>query len=113
MEKSFAEALKSVRTAKRVSLRKLGEYVGLSIGYISDIEHGRRRPPDLETVRKMEEVLSVAEGKLVNLALQVRKKVPEGVSEVFYRNPRLAEALLRASDEEIAKIIEKLEEESA
>ncbi len=70
--KNFGEALRKARVAERITLRQLSKFTDKSIGYLSDIEQGRRRPPDLETVNKMEELLGVEDGSLVSMASKVR-----------------------------------------
>lgn len=111
--KGFGEALKKARVAKKITLRELSEYVGKSIGYISDVEHGRKGPPDLETVRKAEEFLGVQGAKLINLAAMLRGKIPKDLTQRIKMVPKLSEALLRAdddlTDEEFEKLLEYME----
>jgi transcriptional regulator with XRE-family HTH domain len=96
---NFGRRLKEERKDKRVTLRKISEYVGKSIGYLSDIEHDRKGPPDLETVRKIEECLGTDDGKLINLASKLRKRIPKDVTQRIRMAPKLSEALLRAADD--------------
>ncbi|MDD2389158.1 MAG: helix-turn-helix transcriptional regulator [Desulfobacterales bacterium] len=97
--KSFGKALKKARTAKRVTLRILSEHVGKSVGYLSDIENNRKRPPVLDIVEKMEECLGVYDGTLVALASQIRKKIPKEWTDRIMLTPKLSEALLRADED--------------
>jgi len=108
--KNFGETLRKTRVAKRITLRQLSTFTDKSIGYLSDIEQGRRRPPDLETVNKIEDLLGVEDGSLVNMASKLRKSIPQEFSSLFYRHPKLSEALLRADDEDIERIIKEIEE---
>lgn len=116
---SFGKTLKNARISKRTTLRQVGEYIGKSIGYISDIEHDRKRPPDLETVGKIEDFLGIEDGKLLNLARQIRKNVKPSLSKRLRQKPKLEYALLRAEkiyeDEEklkqLLETLKKLEEE--
>jgi transcriptional regulator with XRE-family HTH domain len=107
---SFGETLRKTRVAKRITLRQLSEFTEKSIGYLSDIEHGRRRPPDLETVNKMEDLLGIYDGSLVNMASKLRKNITHEFSNLFNRHPKLSEALLRAEDKDIERIIKEIEE---
>lgn len=113
MTTSFGKMLKMAREGKRITLRKLGEYVGKSVSYLSDIENNRKRPPKLDTVAKIEECLSVNDGRLVTLASQLRKKVPKNITNRFVTMPKLSEALLRAdedlTDDEFADLINHIE----
>lgn len=96
---NFGETLRKERMAKRVTLRKVSEYVGRSIGYLSDIENNRKGPPNLEIVRKIEELFCIDDGKLINLAAKLKRKVPKDVKQRIQMSPKLSEALLRADDD--------------
>ena len=97
----FGEIMKNARKKKRVTLRKLGEYVGKSIGYLSDIENGRKRVPSLDIVLKIEEFLEITDGSLIEVATQVRRTIPKAkeLSEKILTMPKLSEALLRADED--------------
>jgi transcriptional regulator with XRE-family HTH domain len=110
--KTFGQALREVRVAKKLTLRDISRKVGKSIGYLSDIEHGRKRPPDLETVRKIEEFIGAEDGSLVESALKLRSKLQPEVTELLKMRPRLSQLLLRAeafTDDELEKAIKDLE----
>lgn len=104
----FAKAFREERMKKKKTLREIGEYVGKSIGYLSDIEHGRKGAPDLETVRRIEEFLLIPDNRLVNLASQMRRIVPSQVMQSLNKRPALADILMRAddfTDEELQDIL--------
>jgi transcriptional regulator with XRE-family HTH domain len=106
----FGEALKSARLAAKKTLREISTYVGLSIGYLSDIEQGRKAAPDLETVRKLQEFLRVAGDSLLILASESRTKRPTEIAQHIQNRPRLSELLARArnlSDEQLEELISK------
>ena len=117
MEDSFGNALKNARISQKATLREVGAHIKKSIGYISDIEHDRKRPPDLETVSKIEDFLGIENGCLVTLARKIRKKVKLNLSQTLKMKPKLSTVLLRAerlSDDkidELLKTIDKLEGE--
>ncbi len=96
---SFGDALKKARTAKRVTLRVLGEHIGKSVGYLSDIENSRKRPPTLDNVEKIERFLGINDNSLVTLASNLRKKIPKEWTERIMMTPKLSEALLRADED--------------
>lgn len=113
---SFGEILKGVRASQKVTLRELAKEIGKTIGYISDIEHNRKRPPDLETVREIESFLKAKPGTLVNMALEIRNKTPHNLSQKLKMRPILSEVLLRAdnlSDKEIRELINQMEKTEA
>jgi transcriptional regulator with XRE-family HTH domain len=104
----FGEALRRVRVDRRITLKQLSKFTKKSMGYLSDIEHERRRPPDLETVNKIEESLGINDGSLVNMASKLRKNISPEVTNLLHNNPRLSEALLRADDEDIERVIKSI-----
>ena len=54
--KNFGEVFQRERKRKRLKLSDLKEKIGLSISYLSDIEHGRKAAPKSEIVRKIEDL---------------------------------------------------------
>jgi transcriptional regulator with XRE-family HTH domain len=95
---TFGDALKKARVAKRFTLREVGRYIGKSVSYLSDIEQDRKGPPDVETVRKIEEFLGMTDNPLVILASKLRNKVPQDITQRIQRRPQLAELLTRTDD---------------
>lgn len=109
----FGEALKAARIAVKKTLRETGNYVGLSVGYMSDIEQGRKSPPELETVRKLQDFLRVENDALVILASKARTKRPTEIVQQIQNRPRLSELLFRArtlSDDQLEELISKASE---
>lgn len=104
----FGEALKEARINARKKLRETAEHIKISIGYLSDIEQGRKSPPELETVRKLQDFLRVEGDKLVTLASEARTKRPTELAQHIQKRPRLTDLFMRAknmSDEELEKLI--------
>lgn len=103
-KKTFGELFKEERVARKVILREIGEYVNKSVSYLSDVEHGRKGAPDLETVRKIEEFLLITDCRLVNAASNERWTLPRNVIKQVQNRRALADFLMRAdeySDSEI------------
>lgn len=96
--KSFGELWKAHRLANKFTLREISKFLGLSIGYISDIEHNRKSPPDLEIVRKYEEKTKVKDNSLVILASQLKKKLPNELTQRIQLRPQLSDMLYRADE---------------
>lgn len=63
MDTKFGEYVKAKRMEKGVNLRKLAELLGIVPAYMSDIEKGRRYPPDKDKLYKIAEVLSLTESE--------------------------------------------------
>ena len=57
MNNQFGEYVKTKRLEKKISLRKLAEYLDIVPAYMSDIEKGRRYPPDKEKIYKIAKIL--------------------------------------------------------
>ncbi|HEX5736119.1 MAG TPA: helix-turn-helix transcriptional regulator [Blastocatellia bacterium] len=96
--RTFGEALKQARLAKRVTLRELGRHLDKSISYLSDVEQGRKGAPDIETVRKIQEFLQVVDNSLVDLALKLRSKLPERIAQRIQHHSQFRDALYRLDD---------------
>jgi transcriptional regulator with XRE-family HTH domain len=106
----FGKALKAARLRAKKTLREVGDHVGLSVGYMSDIEQGRKGAPDLETVRKLQDFLRVDGDALVVLASEARTKRPTEIVQRIQSRPKLSELFMRArnlSDEQLQELIEK------
>ena len=106
----FGKALKEARLKAKKTLREAGDHVGLSVGYISDIEQGRKSAPDLETVRRLQDYLRVDDDALVILASEARTKRPTEIMQHLQSRPKLSELFMRArnlSDEQLEKLIEE------
>ncbi len=117
VNKSFGKALKNHRIARNATLREVGEYIDKSIGYISDIEHDRKNPPDLEMVSKIEDFLGIRDGSLMGIARTIRRNMVPNLSKRLNQNPKLSNMLLRAEKlpeykiDELLHKIDELEEE--
>lgn len=106
----FGKAMKEARLRAKKTLREIGDHIGLSVGYISDIEQGRKSAPDLETVRKLQDFLRVKDDALVVLASEARTKRPTEIVQHIQNRPKLSELFMRArnlSDERLEELIEE------
>ena len=72
----FATRLKKERRKARRTLREVAEATGKSIGYMSDVEQGRKLPPPPPVVTKIEKELGIMDGQLMRLAEEVRRLRP-------------------------------------
>jgi len=108
--KSFGELLKEERKRSRKKLREVSEFSGLSVSYISDIEQGRKGPPDTEVVRKFESLFSSEEDLLVRAAETERERMPTQVVSRLQERPFLSELFFRIEKEPDEKLKQWLEE---
>jgi transcriptional regulator with XRE-family HTH domain len=109
---SFGKEFKRLRRERKITLREISLFVGKSIGYLSDIEHDRKSPPDLAIVEKIEQTLGITDNYLVNLAARLRRQRPDKLAQRIRRRPILSEVLLRAdefSDKELEELLREFE----
>ena len=120
MDNKFGEFVKAKRLVKDISLRKLAEELGIVPAYMSDIEKGRRYPPDKEKIYKIAQVLHLNEddtNTLFDLAALSRDNgVSPDLSDYVMGVDNLRVALRKARDinageDDWQKIIEMLEAE--
>lgn len=118
MDTQFGEYVKEKRLEKGVNLRKLAEILDIVPAYMSDIEKGRRYPPDKEKIYKIVEALSLTESetnKLFDLAALAKENtVSPDLPEYIMGNDTLRVALRKARDinadeDDWSKVIEMLE----
>ena len=109
----FAALLKNERRTARRTLRELAEAAGKSIGYLSDVEQGRKLPPPVAVVTKIEKELGIRDGRLIKLAEEVRSLRPtELVKMIKNSSPAMTQmvgALMRAdglSEEDLDELRE-------
>ncbi len=107
----FGERLKMARKETRKKLREVASATGLSISYISDLEHERKKAPSIEIARSIEKFLGLAHGFLCEAA-QAEHSTNSELKEIAYKRPMLNLGLLRVTDgmtdEELAEIIDEI-----
>lgn len=121
MENKFGEFVKAKRMEKGISLRKLAEELDIVPAYMSDIEKGRRYPPDKEKIYKIAEVLTLDQEEtdtLFDLAAYSRANgVSPDLSDYVMGVDNLRTALRKARDinageDDWQRIIDMLEAEN-
>lgn len=109
--RGFGQLLQGARKANRMKLRDVAEQTGLSISYLSDIEHGRKKAPSLDIVKKIEALLSTG-GELLRTA-QHEMNLGSEFKTIIGRRPELSLGLLRVtegmSDEELSALINNIQ----
>lgn len=107
----FAVAFRKARLTSDKTFREIAEHIGKSIGYLSDIENGRKNPPDKEIVKKIEEFLGVKDGSLSAIAEELRSTLPSNLNNLVRARPQLGQLLLRGDelpDDELEKLLQEL-----
>ena len=91
-----------------VMLKDIGYAVGVSLSYLSDIEHDRRNPGegfDYEALAKLLRLSDAEKAHMYDLAGKCRKTVPEDIEEVMMNTEsgNMARMALRMTKAGIAK----------
>lgn len=81
---SFGERIKALRTARGMKLREMARRVGLSAGYLSQLENGVAvGTPSEENIRILARVLEVDATELILLAGKMPSEVFDAVQEAL------------------------------
>lgn len=113
---AFAKKFSQLCIDKNVTLRKISDETGKSIGYLSDVKYGRRIPPSDDVVKIIEKIFGIEDGSLRRLAKFVRE-APKEFTYLMKTQPaveNIALTLLRAenemTEEELHKKLLKVQE---
>lgn len=114
----FGKYLRSVRQAKKMSIRELSKKVNKTATYLSDIENGNNKPPDKELLEKIIKELNLEEhpklkNNLFDLAAIERNDIPADIKEYLIQNRNLLDMIRIAKDkpnskelwQELAKVL--------
>ena len=99
----FGQYLRSVRQAKKISIRQLAKAVSKTPTYISDIEKGNNKPPERELLDRIIAALHLEEfpdirNKLYDLAAKERKDVPADIKEYLMENESILKIIRSAKE---------------
>ena len=113
---NFGEFLQKKREAKQITLRKMAEMLKMSAPYLSDIEKGRRNPPEMDKLDLIAQILLLSDEErtvMLDLAGKMRNTVapdhPEYIMERDYVSAALRTARdLDASEADWLRFVEEL-----
>ncbi|WBL16340.1 helix-turn-helix domain-containing protein [Sutcliffiella sp. NC1] len=94
----IGEFLHSTRRSKRINSTDLSKAVGKSPAYISQIENGRNKNPDYETMYKVFKHLGIEEEKIEDYLLHFQIKSPEREA---WEEEQAIKASMEPTDEDI------------
>lgn len=99
----FGQYLRSVRQAKKISIRQLAKAVSKTPTYISDIEKGNNKPPERELLDRIIAALQLEEfpdvrNNLYDLAAKERKDVPADIKEYLMENESILKIIRTAKE---------------
>lgn len=117
--KVFGEYIAEKRKSREITLRGMAGKLDISPAYLSDIEKGRRNPPDLKMLEKIAKELSLDQVEIdamFDLAGQAREGISPDLPGYIMNKPILRVALRKArqkgtKDEFWKEVIKKLDEE--
>ena len=99
----LGQYLRSVRQAKKISIRQLAKAVSKTPTYISDIEKGNNKPPERELLDRIIAELHLEEfpdirNRLYDLAAKERKDVPADIKEYLMENESILKIIRTAKE---------------
>ena len=98
---NFGEFLQKKREAKQITLRKMAEMLKLSAPYLSDIEKGRRNPPEMDKLDLIAQILLLSDEErtvMLDLAGKMRNTVAPDLPEYIMERDYVSAALRTARD---------------
>ncbi len=115
---NFGEFLQRKREEKQITLRKMADKLGFSAPFLSDVEKGRRNPPEFSKLEQISEILGLTtedERAMYDLAGQKRETIAPDLPEYIMNRDYVAAALrtardLDAGEEEWMRFVRELEQ---
>ena len=117
IDTTFGEFIEKKRKEKDITLRGMAENLGIAPAYMSDIEKGRRYPPDMEKLLDIARILNMSEEErdlMFDLAGEGKSTIspdlPENIMSSDIVRVALRKAKNTATEEDWAKFLEILKE---
>lgn len=98
---SFGEYLQQKRLDRGITLRRMADLLDVSAPYLSDVEKGRRNPPEMEKLKQVCSILSLDEEertRLFDLAGEMRGSLAPDIPEYIKGKAYVTSALRTARD---------------
>lgn len=98
---NFGEFLQKKREAKQITLRKMAEMLKMSAPYLSDIEKGRRNPPEMDKLDLIAQIFLLSDEErtvMLDLAGKMRNTVAPDLPEYIMERDYVSAALRTARD---------------
>lgn len=97
IQNQFGVFISEKRKANSLTLRKIADLLELSPAYWSDIEKGRRNPPNIKILEELANVLKLSQEEkehMIDLASVDRDEIPMDLPE-YIKESELARTALR------------------
>lgn len=91
--KKFGIAFRRARLLSDLTFREIAAETGKSIGYLSEIESGKKNAPDPALAKQLERALGVTDGHLQKLAAEERFHLPSNINSLVRSEPKLGRLL--------------------
>ena len=113
---NFGEFVQEKREEKQITLRKFADAMGFSAPFWSDVEKGRRNPPEIDKLQLIARTLNLTDEEnamMLDLAGKKRNSVAPDLPDYIMERGYVAAALrtardLDAGEEEWNEFIEEL-----
>ena len=113
---NFGEFVQEKREEKKITLRKFADTIGFSAPFWSDVEKGRRNPPEIDKLQLIARTLNLTDEEnamMLDLAGKKRNSVAPDLPDYIMERGYVAAALrtardLDAGEEEWNEFIEEL-----
>jgi transcriptional regulator with XRE-family HTH domain len=99
MPNKFGDLIAEKRKEQGVSLRGMAEELGIAAPYLSDIEKGRRNPPNIKMLEKIISILKLTDAEcdlMFDYAGDDRKEVSPDLPDYIMDIPEARTALRKA-----------------
>lgn len=67
---SLGELIKKFRKSKKMSVYDVAKFVGISHSYLTQIENGKRKNPDIEILSKISVFLNLPVEEIINIKIK-------------------------------------------
>ncbi len=106
--KNLSEVLKSLRSAKDLSLCQVEKKAGVSNAYLSQLENGKIKEPSPHILHKLADVYNTSYNDLMKLAGYIKKQEGENVSKKIMSDVAF-KAMSELEDDEKEAVLEYIE----
>jgi transcriptional regulator with XRE-family HTH domain len=116
-ELTFGKYISDKRKELQITLRGMARTLDIAPAYLSDIEKGRRYPPDMGKLMQIASILKLTEdekNKMFDLAGKDKNTIPPDLPEYIMSSEKVWVALRKAkdvaTDKDWEEFVEKLNE---
>jgi len=105
---TFGKHIRAKRMAKKISLRRFADLVGVSPTYLSQVEQDNVLPPTAERVRRMAEILGENVDVLAALAGRMAEDLPTIIQDRPTEMPDLLREASGLTPEQLSQLREQI-----